>query len=139
MTADELKEESSSQLLRGHFWLPFGQKGNRCAFCAVTASSDKQKRLRSQDLCRRDLAQLGNVIDKEEDNEHQLHWVVHNKTALRVPACSRCDAYATVSPKLLLEPCKPKQRRPNGERLAKGKFPTNKFGNVVRFCLPFRA
>ena len=121
----------------GHFWLPFGAKGHRCAFCPVRATHTKQKLKRSTEFCARDLGQLGQVLARVDETQHHLHWAVHHRAGIRVLACSRCDAYATLSPKLLLEPCVLKKKKPNWERLSQGKFLTNRFGNVACFCKPF--
>ena len=50
----------------GHFWVPFGLKGHRCAFCAATAANPRQKRRHSLERCQRDLGQLRQVLE---------HWL----------------------------------------------------------------
>ena len=126
----------------GHFWVPYGRKGHRCAFCSATAFNSKQKALKTASLCERDLGTLGMVVDNAAINHHKLYWSIHQRLGIRVLSCSRCDAYVTVAPKLLLEPCIPKAetaRRPNWDRLSRGKFPTSRFGNSSCYCTPMLA
>ena len=122
----------------GHFWLDFGAKGSRCLWCQAKASNDEQQFRKSKEECSRDLGQLGQVIQQQASTRHDLYWSQHCKSALRVLCCRKCDAYATLSPVNLLKPCAPKIRRPNWERLQKGRFPTNKFGNLINFSPPVK-
>ena len=123
----------------GHYWLHFGSKGHRCAFCPARAASLAQKhRLSAQD-CPRDLGQLGRVLDKVHETGHSLYWSIHQRTGLRLLCCSRCDSYATITPKHLLEPCIAKERKLNWARIKAAKFPTNRFGNSVCMSPPFPA
>ena len=69
---------------------------------------------------------------------HNLHLSIHNKTGMRVLACSQCDAYATLLPKGLLDRCKPRDKKPNWERLKDGVFPTRKFGISKVMSLPMK-
>ena len=123
----------------GHFWLQVGYTGHRCAFCPARAANPAQRARRSAQVCPRDLGQLGRVLDKADETKHHLFWSVHQRTGMRLLSCSRCDSYATIAPKKLLEPCVAKVRRPNWERLKCGKFPTNRFGKSACLSLPFPA
>ena len=138
----DLRQNASPSLLTadgGHFWIPFGSNGHRCAFCTAKAYNQKQKDSKSTEVCERDLGQLGAVIAKAPYTHHRLHWSIHQKLGIRVLSCSRCDAYATIAPKHLLDPCIAKVRKPNWERLSKGKFPTSRFGNTACLCKPIPA
>ena len=86
------------------------------------------------------MGRLGEVISMAETTKHHLFWSIHQKTGLRVLICKNCDSYATMAPKNLLEQCKAAVgRKQNWERIAAGRFPTNRFGNFVNFCSPFTA
>ena len=122
----------------GHFWVPFGAHGFRCTFCAARSTKEDLRR-KSAHQCARDLGKLGAVLTKADHTGHSLHWSVHQRTGLRVLSCSRCDAYATLAPKHLLEACVPRSYKPNWDRLADGRFPTNRYGNTKCFFAPVRA
>ena len=103
----------------GHFWIPHGGKGHICALCSSVASNLHQKNKKSKDLCVRDLGQLGVVLDNADSTNHNLFWSIHQQLGVRVLSCNKCDSYATVAPKNLLEPCIPKEKRPSWERFKK--------------------
>lgn len=137
---DSKDKAESPELLAadgGHFWLHHGAH-KRCAFCTARASR-KNLEQKKRETCTRDLGKLGEVVSKAQETQHFLHWSIHQRSGLRVLSCIRCDAYATLAPKLLLEACKPKVKKANWERLSAGKFPTNKYGNTVCLSKPFPA
>ena len=121
----------------GHFWVEHGA-GFRCVFCPARTTAQR-KQHDSTTSCSKDLGKLGQVLAHAPTTGHNLYWVVHQRLGIRVLVCSKCDAYATMEPKGLLEPCAPKGRKPNWDRLRQGKYPTNKFANKRLFCLPAKA
>ena len=108
------------------------------ALSAMSGQAQRQDALSVQ-YCDRDLGNLGQVLASNHIHKHHLHFAVHQRTGLRVMVCSRCDAYATLAPKHLLEACVQRDRTPNWDRLSSGRFPNNRFGHSRVFCGPFRA
>ena len=121
----------------GHFWVQHGPGSFRCTMCSARASEATKHKI-SMKPCSRDLGKLGVVLQQAAHTKHSLHWAVHHRSGLRILVCSRCDAYASMAPKKLLEFCEPRAAKPNWDRLSAGRYPTQKFGNNICFSRPVR-